>query len=139
MIAASAVALVFALEMKAVVSRDIKCLSEAIYFEARGESIKGQIAVANVIKNRVSSRSKTYCDVVHQKGQFSYYWDNIPNKYNDKASFIEARRIAKLLVENKIPDNTNGSVFFKKKGTRSKPFNKLKYTISIGNHDFYAT
>jgi len=140
MIAISALALAFAIEMRTVVSQDITCLTEAIYFEARGEVIGGQVAVANVIKNRVSSSyNKTYCDVVHQKGQFSYYWDKLPNKYNDKAAFIKARKIAKLVVANKLHDNTNGSVFFKKKGTHSKPFNKLKHTISIGNHDFYAT
>jgi len=138
MIAATALALVFALELKAVVSTDIKCLTEAIYFEARGEEVSGQIAVANVVKNRTKSYNKTYCDVVHQKGQFSYYWDKISNKYKDKAAFMQARTLARSLIENKIPDNTNGAVFFKKKGVRSAAFKKLKHTMRLGNHDFYA-
>ena len=52
----------------------LRCLTEALYFEARGESRSGQRAVAEVILNRVDSRAfpGSVCHVVHQRGQFSY-------------------------------------------------------------------
>merc|ERR1711964_664962 len=60
-----------------------KCLSEALYFEARGETIKGQFAVAEVILNRVKSRQfpSTLCNVINQgtgkkyQCQFTYPCD----------------------------------------------------------------
>ena len=57
---------------------DWQCLTEALYFEARGESLEGQIAVAEVILNRVDSPlyPRSVCGVVKQRGgggcQFSY-------------------------------------------------------------------
>ena len=48
--------------------KQLDCLAEALYFEARGESVKGQFAVADVILNRVESPlfPKTVCGVVQQ-------------------------------------------------------------------------
>lgn len=135
----AAIALVFVMELKAAVSKDIKCLTNAIYFEARGESLKGKMAVANVIDNRVNDPKfpKTYCDVIHEKNQFSYLWDGIPNKITDKAAFIEARKVARMLVTNKLRDNTNGALFYKKIGIHSPFFNKLKRVKRIENHEFF--
>ena len=50
------------------------CLAKAIYFEARSESLEGQLAVAEVILNRVASEAypDTICDVVTQPAQFSF-------------------------------------------------------------------
>ena len=54
--------------------RDLQCLAEALYFEARGEGSQGQRAVAEVILNRVDHPRfpKTVCGVVNQRGQFTY-------------------------------------------------------------------
>ena len=48
--------------------REMVCLAENIYFEARAESIEGKAGVANVTRNRVNSTlfPNTYCDVVYQ-------------------------------------------------------------------------
>ena len=53
---------------------DRECLARAVYFEARGEPLEGQLAVAQVILNRVASGrfASTVCGVVNQHGQFSF-------------------------------------------------------------------
>ena len=56
-------------------AKDVKCLATAIFHEANAESVKGQIAVANVIMNRVESKDfpNSVCGVISQKSQFSWY------------------------------------------------------------------
>ena len=58
----------------AALSRDLTCLAQAIYFEARGEALAGQLAVGAVIVNRAGSDRypSDYCGVVTQRGQFSF-------------------------------------------------------------------
>ena len=71
-----------------------KCLTDAIYFEARGESVRGQIAVAQVIMNRVFSGyyPNNVCGVVYQNAnrhmacQFSFACDGIPDRVNEPAA-----------------------------------------------------
>lgn len=128
---------------------ELNCLAEAIYHEARGESIEGQLAVAKVILNRKSSNRypNTVCKVINQqlvKGvwQFSYKGDKkVLGKPIDKKSFDKAMKIAvlsyKLHEEGKdiLPKvmyyhtvNVNPS------WARS---NKLKFVKQIGRHKFY--
>ena len=73
------------------------CLTEALYFEARGESIAGQFAVAEVIMNRADSRAfpNTVCGVVNQgierrhACQFSYNCDGLAERIHDKQACAE--------------------------------------------------
>src|SRR3546814_654655 len=53
---------------------ELRCLATAVYFESKGEPLEGQLAVAQVILNRMESRrfADTICGVVHQPRQFSY-------------------------------------------------------------------
>ena len=87
------------------------CLSEAIYHEARGESLDGRKSVANVILNRVESKHfpDTICEVVNQPYQFSYTL-NRPEIKDDK-SWEEAERIANLVM-NRDYDRTNGALYY---------------------------
>jgi len=59
------------------INKEIKCLADNIYFEARNESVKGQVAVASVTKNRVKSKHypNTICKVVWEHRQFSWTLD----------------------------------------------------------------
>ncbi len=59
---------------------DRECLARAVYFEARGEPLEGQLAVAQVILNRVASGrfAATVCGVVNQHGQFSFDRSRVP-------------------------------------------------------------
>ena len=64
---------------------DRECLARAVYFEARGEPLEGQLAVAQVILNRVASGrfSSTVCGVIAQRGQFSFDRSRLPVEGRD--------------------------------------------------------
>src|SRR3546814_15995181 len=72
--AATLPALVDATPRPAEVDPELRCLAGAVYFESRGESLAGQLAVAHVIINRAQSGRfpDSYCGVVHQRRQFSF-------------------------------------------------------------------
>ncbi|MGE0233152.1 MAG: cell wall hydrolase [Flavobacteriaceae bacterium] len=82
--------------------RDQKCLATAIYFEARGEPELGQRAVAQVVMNRVSNPTypDSVCGVVyqnvrwHNRCQFSFACDGIPERIRDQKNWELANRIA---------------------------------------------
>jgi spore germination cell wall hydrolase CwlJ-like protein len=86
-----------------------KCLADAIYFEARGEPVRGQIAVAQVVMNRVFSRyyPNSVCGVVYQNSnrracQFSFACDRIPNdRINEPAAMDRAKQIAHDTLDGK--------------------------------------
>ena len=111
---------------------DTKCLATAIYHEANAESVKGQIAVANVIMNRVKSKDfpNSVCGVISQKGQFSWY-NKTKHKYNDKTVAVAEKVLAK-----RVNDVTNGALFFHS-GKNPYWTKKMKMTKQIGNHKFY--
>jgi len=84
------------------------CLAEAVYFESRGEPVRGQIAVAQVIMNRVFSPfyPNDVCGVVHQSSsrgcQFSYNCDGIPNVVTEPEAMARAMHIARDMLNGKL-------------------------------------
>ncbi len=88
-------------------ARELKCMAEAIYFEARGEPESGQYAVAQVVMNRVRSGyyPDTVCGVVYQnkhlrnRCQFSFACDGIPDRVNDKPAWALASKISVEVVK----------------------------------------
>ena len=115
--------------------KDIKCLSEALYFEARGESVEGQTAVANVILNRVDSKlyPNTVCGVINQPGQFTYTHKLIPhnNKTYNKICVVSINSMYRWKKDDSpILYYHNLTV----KPGWAKRFVKVK---TIGNHTFY--
>ena len=89
--------------------RERRCLSTAIYFEARGEPVRGQIAVAQVILNRVRSPQfpQTICGVVYQgqmqKGcQFSFACDGHTDMPRDNDQWALAQDIAKQVTTGQV-------------------------------------
>jgi Cell Wall Hydrolase len=91
-------------------ARAEKCLANAVYFEARGEPLKGQEAVAQVVMNRVFSGyyPTNVCGVVYQNAdrhlacQFTFACDGIPDIVDDPHMWRQARRIAKDTLDGKI-------------------------------------
>ncbi len=87
-----------------------KCLAEAIYGEARGEAVPGQIAVAQVVLNRVFHYHypKTVCGVVYQNAhrhlacQFTFACDNVRDVVNEPDAWVRATRIAKDTLDGKL-------------------------------------
>jgi spore germination cell wall hydrolase CwlJ-like protein len=91
-----------------------KCLADAVYFESRGEPIRGQIAVAQVIMNRVFSGyyPTTVCGVVYQNAhrrlacQFTFACDGIPDKITEPQAWERAKLVARETLDGKhwLPD-----------------------------------
>jgi spore germination cell wall hydrolase CwlJ-like protein len=87
-----------------------KCLANAIYFEARGEPVRGQIAVAQVVMNRVFSGfyPNDVCGVVYQKAhrrlgcQFTFACDGMREVVTDLDAWDRAKRIAKDTLDGKL-------------------------------------
>jgi hypothetical protein len=94
---------------KKVSDKEVWCMATAIYFESRGESYRGQVAVGQVVMNRVYHKlyPDTICGVVFQNQskrnacQFSFACDGIPERINDDKSWKQAMAIAKDVISGK--------------------------------------
>ncbi len=90
--------------------RERWCMATGIYFEARGESYRGQVAVAQVIMNRVKHRlyPDTICGVVFQnqswrnRCQFSFACDGIPERVNDQVAWAKATEITEKVTSGEL-------------------------------------
>lgn len=123
-------------------SKEINCIAKNIYFEARGEGVKGMTAVAQVTKNRVNYENfpSTYCKVVYQPGQFSWVGQRKQKLDVKDDEWKQAKEIARLIYYMDLPvDPTNGALYYHT--TKVKPYwskdKDFKRTKKIGNHVFY--
>lgn len=120
-----------------------QCLKTALYFEARGESLKGQFAVAEVILNRVDSPAypKTVCGVVGQSGggscQFSYNCDGARDVMRDAGAADIAGRIARVMLDGAPRALTTGATHFHTRAVRPNWAKRFPQTAAIGAHLFY--
>ena len=75
------------------------CLALAIYWEARNQPTIGQLAVAQVVVNRVESKRwpSTICDVVWQKKQFSWTHDGKSDRPKEKTAWRKSKMLAALV------------------------------------------
>ena len=126
-------------------SKQWYCLTEALYFEARGESLKGQIAVAEVILNRVDSKlyPNSVCGVIQQGQhrrnacQFSYNCDGRSNAIGNKKVFDRLGKIAWSMM-NGTPRKLTGRALYYHNTTVSPRWSKKFHrTAKIGSHIFY--
>jgi spore germination cell wall hydrolase CwlJ-like protein len=91
-------------------ARAVKCLTAAIYFEARGEPVRGQIAVAQVVLNRVFSGyyPATVCGVVYQNSdrhlacQFTFTCDGVPEVVREPDAWERAKKIANESLDGEL-------------------------------------
>ncbi|MEO1550693.1 MAG: cell wall hydrolase [Pseudomonadota bacterium] len=126
-------------------NRQQECLAEALYFEARGEGIDGQIAVAEVILNRVDSRKYpgTICGVVrqgehrHNACQFSFRCDGKPETFSERDALEEARKIAALMLAGRPRIMTDGATHYHTHAVQPRWSRKLEKTTVVGSHIFY--
>jgi spore germination cell wall hydrolase CwlJ-like protein len=130
----------------AVSDKELWCLATAIYFEARGESYRGQVAVAQVVLNRVKDRRypDTICGVVFQNQnrrnscQFSFACDGIPETINDRQSWAQAEDIANRftageLYLSEVADATHYHATY----VRPAWAPRMNKVTQIGLHVFY--
>jgi spore germination cell wall hydrolase CwlJ-like protein len=122
---------------------DWECLTQAVYFEARGESLDGQIAVAEVILNRRDSGLYPHstCGVVKQRGgggcQFSYVCDGSTHRMHEKAAADLAGRIARAMLDGAPRVLTEGATHFHVAGLHPDWSRRFAKTAKIGAHVFY--
>lgn len=116
-----------------------QCLKTALYFEARGESLKGQFAVAEVILNRVDNPTypKSVCAVVEQGCQFSFTCDGHSDSMRDGESADRAGRIARVMLDGAPRALTLGATHFHTVSVKPNWSHKFPRTASIGAHLFY--
>ncbi len=128
--------------------REQRCLASGIYFEARGEPVKGQAAVAQVILNRVRNPAypNTVCRVVYQnkrwrnRCQFSFACDGIRDRVRSKRHWSMAKDIAMAVTAGKIwLDQVGSSTHYHAVYVRPKWARKMRRVGRIGLHIFYRT
>ena len=120
-------------------NKDLECLAKNIYYEARGESNKGKIAVAQVTLNRVihhSEFNKTICGVVYQKDQFSWT-STSKNSIKNKYQWEEAQHIAKGILQGKLFLENFEALYFHANYIKPPWRNSKQYITTIGKHIFY--
>ena len=123
-----------------------KCLAEAVYFESRGEAVRGQIAVAQVVMNRVFSGKypDTVCGVVYQNKyrhlacQFTFACDNNPDVIREPDMWERARKISKAMLDGQIwlPE-VGKSTHYHAYWVRPSWVAEMKKMYKFGVHTFY--
>lgn len=119
-------------------SPDMHCLAGAIYFEAKGESFPGQLAVGRVVVNRAKSGRfpNSYCGVVYQRSQFSFVRGrSMPRIDTNSRDWQEAVAIAHIADADKWESPAEGALFFH--ATHVSPRWRLTRVKRIDNHIFY--
>jgi spore germination cell wall hydrolase CwlJ-like protein len=120
-----------------------QCLTEALYFEARGESDRGIRAVAEVILNRVDSRDypNSVCGVVNQGGnggcQFSYTCDGHSDAVREHAAWDRVGSIATAMLGGRARDLTDGATHYHTTAVSPSWARRFPMTAQIGTHLFY--
>ncbi|MFW6855277.1 cell wall hydrolase [Burkholderia gladioli] len=125
------------------------CLAANIFFEARGEVIPGQYAVALVTMNRAGGDPKDVCREVLKPKQFSWtslYVQRHQGTYSvkqqyvmkDEESWARAKAIARVVLTGKFPDITNGSTYYHTRAVHPSWSKSYTYRKTIGNHRFFA-
>jgi spore germination cell wall hydrolase CwlJ-like protein len=123
-----------------------KCLTEVVYFEARGEAVRGQIAVAQVVLNRAFSGfyPNTVCGVVYQNKhrhlacQFTFACDNNADVVREPDMWDRAKKIAKAMLDGQLwlPEVAK-STHYHAYWVRPSWVNEMKKMYKFGVHTFY--
>jgi len=126
---------------KAIADKQVRCLAENIYYESRGESLQGQVAVAKVTLNRLDEGyARTVCGVVKQGCQFSWVCSGT-NSNPAGSLWNQAVGLAVLMINepSAVEDPTNGATHFHATYINWQPtWRRVKDSVNqIGNHVFY--
>ena len=129
--------LVAATPKPADIDSELRCLAGAVYFESRGESLPGQLAVAHVVINRAKSGRfpKSLCGVVHQKSQFSFVRGGKMPAIRNAGQWNNAVAIAQIARDGSWKNHAPGALFFHARYV-SPGWRKTRIA-QIDNHIFY--
>lgn len=124
-----------------------RCLAQAMYYEARGEGIRGQEAVAEVVFHRLRSAGypNTICGVVFEGAelrhacQFSFTCNGDMDRAKDPDAWAEARLLAAKIMTGALPlsDMTDHAMFYHAADVDPAWAGQMVKTVQIGNHIFY--
>jgi spore germination cell wall hydrolase CwlJ-like protein len=123
-----------------------KCLANAVYFEARGESVRGQIAVAQVVMNRVFSPfyPNDVCGVVYQNAnrrfacQFTFACDGEPDVVTEPDAWLRAVHIARDMLDGKLwMPEVEKATHYHAYWVHPDWVNEMKKIYKLGVHTFY--
>lgn len=124
---------------------DSACLAEALYFEARGESVRGQFAVAEVILNRAGAAEypDSVCAVINQgtgrkyQCQFTYTCDGLSRNIANPAAYAQVEKVARLMTQGAPRVLTDGATHYHTKAVSPNWSRSFPRTTTIGVHHFY--
>lgn len=126
-------------------SRELECLAEAVYYEARGETPSGQAAVAQVVLNRVRHPSfpKSVCGVVFQGAyrkvgcQFSFACDGSMSRGRERGAWTRAQKIAARALSGAVMNEVGSATHFHTTGVSPGWGPRLLKVAHVGMHVFY--
>jgi hypothetical protein len=121
---------------------EMNCLATAVYFEARGESLEGQLAVARVVMNRAASGKypATWCAVVKQRAHFSFVRNGqFPSADTNCDAWRKAEAIAQLAASNVVPTVGPDVLWYHADYVSPSWGSRLNEVEQIGAHIFYRS
>jgi spore germination cell wall hydrolase CwlJ-like protein len=134
-------ALVDKFATNAPLDEQTNCLATAVYFEARGESLEGQLAVARVVINRAASGRypPDWCSVVKQPYQFSFVRHGaFPAADTNCDAWRKAEAIAELAAANVVPSVASNVLWYHADYVNPSWGQRLNMVEKIGAHIFYG-
>jgi N-acetylmuramoyl-L-alanine amidase len=133
-------ALVQKFETNAPLDSETNCLATAVYFESRGESLQGQLAVAHVVMNRATSGRypPDWCGVVKQPAQFSFVrHGEFPQADTNSEAWKKAEAVAELAAANIVPSVGPDVLWYHADYVAPSWRRNLQEVEQIGAHIFY--
>lgn len=141
-----------------MIAEAIVCLALNAYFEARNQDIRGQIAVSQVVMNRVESEyyPDRVCDVVYQgptrpkwsnpdedipvrhRCQFSWYCDGKSDEPKDELAWAQAINVAWAVYNERVDDQVDGALWYHAYYVTPAWASQKSETAIIGDHIFYG-
>lgn len=128
---------------EAELSEQMTCLATAVYFEARGEPLEGQLAVANVILNRVGNPSwpSNICGVVNQRAnsvcQFSFACDGRADIPSNQSAWRTSKAVALIAASRSWDDVSKKATYFHAVQVSPSWRHRFEMTRKLGRHVFY--
>ena len=136
------------LDSLTVSEEEFVCLALNDYFEARGESLAGRLAVAKVVINRANDKRypKNVCAVIKQnksrlsnRCQFSWYCDGRPDTPYNRASWVRSLRLSSAVLQKdtSIADPSGGALWYHASFVSPSWAANLEVSGVVGGHIFY--
>ena len=129
-------------------TQDLNCLAKNVYYEARGEPVDGQYAVAEVTMNRVASKHypNTVCEVVYQtnfdvirkRNVSAFSWTELDiNAPVDQEIWKQAWKVAEEVYDERAEPRVKGALFYHSRYIRPRWSKRKRRIAKIGGHIFY--